>query len=84
VFVPDRADGPLAGDARAAVERLLRSAVRDRTPLGDLSIKSGPNDVAEPRVCDLAALILAARWPERYAFDASLAIGQRDAVLAGF
>lgn len=84
VFVPDRADGPLAGDAGAAVERLLRSAVTDRTPLGDLSIKAGAHDVAEPRVCDFAALILAARWPERYAFDASVPIVQRDAVLAGF
>ncbi|WP_131989197.1 HEAT repeat domain-containing protein [Chthoniobacter flavus] len=58
-----------AGEAEAAVERLLATALEDKErffgPAGNLEKVS----FADPRICDMAAYVMSHRWPEKYAFQ---------------
>jgi hypothetical protein len=63
--------GPVSlpnGPAGLAIQRLLIASLDDTEVIKD---KRGTiNDITyvDPRVCDLAALVLATRWPERFSF----------------
>ena len=66
------------GDAGLAIQRLLIVSLDDTEVAKD---KQGTiNDVTyiDPRVGDLAALVLATRWPERFSFRWDLDQAERD------
>jgi len=57
------------GEAGAAIERLLATALEDKErffgPAGNLEKVS----FADPRICDMAAYVMSRRWPEKYVFQ---------------
>jgi len=53
------------GDAEKAIERLLTEALTDT---GGGSASFGKEGFKDARICDIAALALAKRWPEKYRF----------------
>lgn len=71
--------GGTAGDA---IQRLLLAALDDtQTQTG---VQGTFDDVPyqEPRVCDMAALVFAKRWPGKYTFQWSASITARDVQVA--
>lgn len=61
-----------------ALEELLIAALADETTHpGSVRIRDGSRH-GNPRFCDIAAHVLVARWPERFAFDLSAAPEERD------
>ncbi|MEP6667534.1 MAG: hypothetical protein ABJF10_00190 [Chthoniobacter sp.] len=58
-----------AGEAGAAIERLLISALDDAERRVGLEGIYNEFSYADPRVCDMAALVLAQRWPQKYQFQ---------------
>jgi hypothetical protein len=74
----------------AAIERLLRAALQDDSALrpqswsqfdGKAWIQYDDKVVNNPRIRDIAALVLAARWPDRYAFDLFADASARNAAI---
>ncbi len=67
-----------AGEAGAAIERLLLAALADPTPR--LNMQGHYDEIAidDPRICDFAALVLSKRWPEKYPFQWSPNTADRD------
>jgi hypothetical protein len=64
--------------AGVEAEALLAAALLDDEESGLSSVRVGDAWLLEPRLCDLAALALARRWPERFAFDPGAAREARD------
>jgi hypothetical protein len=77
--LPPRGIPPVPSAATAAaIEDLLASELDDRSPYtGRASFRGGPRG-QEQRLCDQAAEQLAARWPDRYKFDASTSYPARE------
>lgn len=67
-----------AGEAGFAIERLLIAALDD--PERRSEMKGSYNEVSyeDPRVCDMAALVLSQRWPEKYQFQWAADSKERD------
>lgn len=57
-----------AGEAGAAIERLLVFALDDTKRRAGMKGNFDEADYEDPRVCDFAALVLSRRWPEKYRF----------------
>jgi hypothetical protein len=75
-------DAPPAEAVDAAIERLLLGFLRDKAKGRIILTSYQEKDVSKPRVCDVAAMALAARWPQRYQFDPSARLAARDAAIA--
>lgn len=69
-------------EAGRAIDRLLVHALDDTASRVGLSITYGRTSYADPRVCDMAALVMATRWPERYHFTWPPSVADRDAQIA--
>ena len=69
------------GAAGTAVERLLVSTLGD-TSKGSATVQIENTFYKNPRVCDVAALVLSQRWPHKYAFRWTPSEAQRDAQIA--
>jgi hypothetical protein len=50
------------------VEALLILALDDRERRKGFSMSSDAHNISDPKICDMAAMKLAERWPEKYAF----------------
>ena len=77
--------GPVSlpgGDAGRAIERLLVAALDDREQIVGKTVSINDQSYVDPRVNDLAALVLATRWPARFSFRWSAAQPERDAQIA--
>jgi hypothetical protein len=57
-----------AGEAGAAIERLLVSELDDSAKRVGLNGNIGDTSYKDPRVCDMAAFVLSERWPDKYHF----------------
>jgi hypothetical protein len=70
------------GSAGSAIERLLIAALDDKDQR--LNLRGDYDEVSykDPRICDMAALVLAKRWPEKYPFTWSATDMERDAQIA--
>lgn len=66
----------------AAVEKLLVRALGDGAHNRGMGLSFQPYQLASPRNCDVAACVLAARWPDRYEFDPLALVGRRDRRIA--
>jgi hypothetical protein len=66
----DEADLPRipGGKAGAAVESLLVSALDDKGRRVGMQGTYNDASYKDPRVCDMAALVLSKRWPDKYQF----------------
>ena len=63
---------------REAMEALLVSALRDDDQkMGETGSRMGKN-YNNPRICDMAGFFLNQHWPERYPFDLSAPLKERD------
>ena len=72
-----------AGEAGRAIERLLATALDDRERRFGLKGTYNQFSYSDPRVCDVAALVLSGRWPEKYRFEWSATSTECDAQIAG-
>jgi hypothetical protein len=73
----------LPGDAAGrAVERLLVHALDDTAARVGLSITYDGTSYADPRICDMAAFVMATRWPDRYHFTWLTNVRERNAQIA--
>ena len=63
---------------KKAVERLLVAALEDTEQREGMSGSWGDKSFQDPRVCDLAAHVLAQRFPKKYRFDLSATLMDRD------
>lgn len=70
------------GEAGRAIERLLSRALGDTAARVGLSLTYDGTTHADPRVCDMAAFVMARRWPERYHFTWPTDVIERDAQIA--
>jgi hypothetical protein len=70
------------GAASEAIERALLAALDDLEPR--IGLKGSQDDLScdDPRVCDMAALVLSRRWPQRHRFSGSAAVEERDNQIA--
>ncbi len=59
---------PPDGEAGVILERLIMSALADTTRRFAMKGRYGEVSYEDPRICDLAALVLSQLWPERYTF----------------
>jgi hypothetical protein len=66
------------GDAGIAIERLLIASLDDTEVIKDKRGTVNGIMYVDPRVCDLAALALATRWPERFSFRWEAETAARD------
>jgi hypothetical protein len=66
------------GTAGIAIQRLLVAALDDSQ--AQTGVQGTYDDVSyrEPRVCDMAALVFAKRWPNTYSFQWSASVTARD------
>lgn len=71
-----------AGETGRAVERLLVDALDDTARRVGLSITYDGTSYTDPRVCDMAALVMATRWPDRYHFTWPADVAERDTQIA--
>jgi hypothetical protein len=69
------AGAKLPADVESCAEEMGITAFADKTAIDTMSIGS----LFGPRVCDLAAIDLSQRWPERYSFDLKGTEPERDA-----
>ena len=67
-----------AGEAGAAIERSLGAALDDKGQRQGLKGSYNGLAFADPRVCDMAALVFSQRWPAKYQFHWSANIAERD------
>ena len=70
------------GEAGLSIERLLVSALDDTEQKTGMKGTAGDVSYAEPRVCDMAALVFATRWPAMYSFRWSMDLRERDTQIA--
>ena len=63
----------------AAIEALLSSALHDTASFERMSGTWDGIRFSDPRICDLAAHVLARRWPDRYRFDLAAGAAEREA-----
>jgi len=68
------AGAELPADVENCVEDIGITAFADKTVIDGMSI----GGFAGPRVCDLAAIRLSRRWPDRYTFDLKATESERD------
>jgi hypothetical protein len=68
-----------AGAAGAAIERLLVASLDDRERRLSMNGTYDEAIFTDPRVCDMAALTLSKRWPEKYTFHWSADAADCDA-----
>lgn len=66
------------GPAGAAIERLLTTALDDTETRAGYSRKVDELSYKDPRVCDIAAMVFAFRWPDQFQFRWSEDVAQRD------
>jgi hypothetical protein len=71
-----------AGETGRAVERLLVDALDDTASRVGLSITYNGTSYTDPRVCDMSALVMATRWPDRYHFTWPADVAERDTQIA--
>jgi len=69
---------PSSPAAEAAVTDLLFAALADERPRTGISASMGGKSFADPRICDLAGLVLNHRDPVKYAFDIEVARAAKD------
>lgn len=67
------------GRAGASIVRLLRAALGDCEAQVNATIWFGSERLRSPRVCDMAAMVFAMRWPDRYQFHWRASTAQHDA-----
>jgi len=60
---------PASDEITATVEELLINALDDMQERRGIRMQFGSTSLDDPRICDVAGLILADRWPNRYQFD---------------
>ena len=77
-----RKETPLPPLVEALAEQLVAGALDDEAVGYGMSSTGGDFSYREPRVCDFAAIALARRWPERYAFRWSATRVERDPQIA--
>lgn len=65
-----------------AIEDLLIAALDDETERTGHSGSWNGKEYSDPRVCDIAGEILTSDWPDRYAFDLSGVLADRDRQIA--
>lgn len=61
-----------------AIETSLVTALEDTDERMGMSGWRNGKDFTDPRICDMAACLLAERWPQRYTFDLSASANARD------
>jgi hypothetical protein len=66
------------GRPGASIVRLLRAALDDREAQNNVTMSFGSDQLRNPRVCDVAAMVFAMRWPDRYQFHWGASTAQRD------
>ncbi|HSY17880.1 MAG TPA: hypothetical protein VK815_06070, partial [Candidatus Acidoferrales bacterium] len=62
----------------AAIEQVLAGSLEDTEECYNTYFGRNEKNLADPRICDVAAWFLADRWPARYAFDVSGSLGARN------
>jgi hypothetical protein len=65
----DKAAPAPSATTAAAIEELLAAQLEDTGAHSGMSGSRGGKRFDNPRLCDEAAALLAARWPDRYTFD---------------
>ena len=70
--------GPVSAETLAVMEKSLIAALEDTEERMGLSGSRNGKNYSDPRICDIAGLFLAERWPERYKFDISAPLKTRD------
>jgi hypothetical protein len=73
---------PTTGPAGAAVERLLVSELDDSAKRVGLDGNIGDASFKDPRVCDMAALVLSINWPDKYHYHWAANAADCDAQIA--
>ena len=63
---------------RGAIEAGLVAALEDTSRRMGMSGSYGDKDYSDPRICDIAAHFLWARWPDRYQFDLAGPLASRE------
>jgi hypothetical protein len=71
-----------AGDAAAAIERLLISSLDDTQRRVGMTGQWNEISFKDPRICDMAAFVLSTRWPAKYRFQWLGSDAERDAQIA--
>ena len=66
---PDEAAPAPSAPTTAAIEELLAAEIEDTGPYPGASRFREGKSIDNSRLCDEAAALLAARWPDRYTFD---------------
>lgn len=66
---PDNAAPAPSAPTAAAIEELLAAEIEDTGAFTGMSGTRDGKRIDNPRLCDEAAALLAARWPDRYTFD---------------
>ena len=69
---------PLPGQIREAVEDLLAAALLDRSVRSGLTASWGGVSFSNPRLCDMAGLLLSRIFPDGYQFDIEAPLAERD------
>jgi hypothetical protein len=70
------------GEAGLAIDRLLAAALDQTGQRFNMKGNFDATVYEDPRVCDLAAFALARRWPQKYQFQWSGTVTERDAQIA--
>ncbi len=77
-----KAHGWIGNDAALAIDRLLVAALGQKATRHHMRGSIDGTIYEDPRVCDLAAFVLARRWPQKYQFAWSGTVEERDAQVA--
>ena len=67
-----------SADTLAAMEKWLIAALDNTKERMGMSGSRNGKNYSDPRICDMAGLFLAERWPDRYTFDVSAPLKTRD------
>ena len=78
VTPPFETEVPNSPVFRAFSQEVLLTTLEDVTEVPDFSLPTEEGVVYWPRLCDLAAAALHARWPEKYPFDVHAPESVRD------
>jgi hypothetical protein len=70
------------GETSKKIEQLLLSELDDKEQRLQMQGHFDDFPIKDPRLCDIAALALALRWPEKYSFHWSAAAQERDAQIS--
>ncbi len=69
---------PLGAETVRAMERLLAASLEDTEERVGMNMGRKGKSISNPRICDMAALILSEEWRGEYAFDIVGPHGQRE------